>query len=99
MSCLLSAACHSRQSAHELQESAGADSREHRQLCKQLAAALCSLAEMKVALAEDVSAVSEIGLRVGCFLLLWGGGGGNAGRQACVAGRAVANGLQPQQAV
>lgn len=38
---------------------------------------MCSLAEMKVALAEDVAAVSETaGLRVGCFLLsCWAGEG------------------------
>lgn len=75
VSCLLSAVCYFRQSANELQEAAGADSREHRQCCKQLAAALCSLAEKKVELAEDVAAVSET---EGCVLAVCGscGSGG-----------------------
>lgn len=40
-----------------MQESGGAGGGEHRQLSKQLAAALCSLAEMQLGLAEDVGEV------------------------------------------
>jgi hypothetical protein len=47
------------QSVNELQESGAAGGSDHKQLCKQLAAALCSLAEMRMAAAEDVAAVSR----------------------------------------
>jgi hypothetical protein len=84
--CLLHVAL--QQTANELQESAGADSIEHRHMCKQLAQALCSLAEMKVALAEDVAAVSLTGFHGGCFLPLSRGGGGSSRKcQVCAAGR------------
>lgn len=45
-----------------------AGSTEHKQLCKQLAAALCSLAEMRMALAEDVPEVSSG--RLGALVLV-----------------------------
>lgn len=38
-------------------QEAGARGAEHRQLCHQLSAALCSLAEMRMALAEEVAEV------------------------------------------
>jgi hypothetical protein len=49
-----------------------AGSTEHKQLCKQLAAALCSLAEMRMALAEDVPEVSRVGWGCWSWWLLLG---------------------------
>lgn len=56
--CCRSSRLPSAQDVNAAQEAGAAGSSEHRQLCKQLAAALCSLAEMQLGLAEDVSAVS-----------------------------------------
>jgi hypothetical protein len=59
------------QEVNAAQEAGAAGSSEHRQLCKQLAAALCSLAEMRMGLAEDVSAVSGSIHRVAGWWWWW----------------------------